>query len=77
MTVTKEQDVSRLVRTLRERLSLRQEGFAGKLGVTFATLNRWETGRSKPSLLAMKQLGELATELGARGKDLRKKYFGE
>lgn len=77
MTVAKEQDVSRLVRTLRERLSLTQERFAGKLGVTFATVNRWENGRSKPSPLAMKQLGELATELGSRGRDLRKKYFGD
>ena len=77
MAVAKKQDVGQLVRTLRERLALTQERFAGKLGVTFATVNRWENGRSKPSPLAMKQLGELTTELGVRGRDLRKKYFSD
>jgi len=36
-----------------------QEQFAAKIGVTFSTVNRWESGKSKPSPLAMRQIEEL------------------
>lgn len=36
-----------------------QEQFAAKVGVTFSTVNRWESGKSKPSPLAMRQIEEL------------------
>lgn len=73
--MAKELDVSRLVRTLRDRLSLTQEQFAGKLGVTFTSVNRWENGRSKPSPLALKQIETLVINLGRGGKDLRDEFF--
>src|SRR5215475_6078007 len=37
------------IRRLRERLALTQELFARILGVSFATVNRWENGKSVPS----------------------------
>ncbi len=37
------------IRTLREHLQLTQELFARILGVSFATVNRWENGKSVPS----------------------------
>ena len=37
------------IRALRERLQLTQEVFARILGVSFATVNRWENGKSEPS----------------------------
>ena len=37
------------IRALRERLQLTQEVFAQILGVSFATVNRWENGKSEPS----------------------------
>jgi DNA-binding XRE family transcriptional regulator len=37
------------IRTLREHLHLTQEMFARILGVSFATVNRWENGKSAPS----------------------------
>ena len=37
------------IRTLRERLHLTQEMFARILGVSFATVNRWENSKSTPS----------------------------
>jgi DNA-binding XRE family transcriptional regulator len=37
------------IRTLREQLQLTQEVFAQILGVSFATVNRWENGKSEPS----------------------------
>ncbi len=44
------------VRALRERFGDTQEGFAGRVGVTFASINRWEQGHSKPSPLARRLL---------------------
>jgi putative transcriptional regulator len=37
------------IRALRERLQLTQEVFARILGVSFATVNRWENEKSEPS----------------------------
>lgn len=37
------------IRTLRERLHLTQEVFARILGVSFATVNRWENGKTEPT----------------------------
>ncbi len=37
------------IRALREQLELTQEVFAQILGVSFATANRWENGKSEPS----------------------------
>jgi len=48
-----------LVKTLRRRLGLTQEQFAHHLGVTFASVNRWENGQVKPSPLARQKLEAL------------------
>jgi DNA-binding XRE family transcriptional regulator len=37
------------IRALRDHLQLTQEVFARILGVSFATVNRWENGKSEPS----------------------------
>jgi putative transcriptional regulator len=49
-----------------------QEKFAARLGVTFPTINRWENGHTKPSPLAIRQIQQLAAELGypSEGSDL-------
>jgi len=70
-------DIPRLIRELRERTGLTQEKFAAKLGVTFPTINRWENSRAKPSPLAIQRIKELLRGMGARGKDLLQKFFGE
>ena len=69
-------DLGLLVRSLRERMDLTQERFAAKLGVTFASVNRWENERAKPSPLALKQIEELLLGLGKRGADLHDQFFG-
>jgi transcriptional regulator with XRE-family HTH domain len=75
MKVASDKDLGRLVRSLRERLQLSQERLAGRLGVTFTSVNRWENGHAKPSPLAMKQIEELVIELGGDGQDLRDEFF--
>ena len=37
------------VKYVRKRLNLSQEKLASLLGVSFATVNRWETGHSMPT----------------------------
>lgn len=46
---------SQFVRQVRERLAYSQEQLASELGVTFASVNRWENGHTKPSKLALMQ----------------------
>ncbi len=41
-------DLSHKLLTIRSNLSLSQEELASKLGVSFATINRWENGHSVP-----------------------------
>jgi putative transcriptional regulator len=43
------------VKEVRRQLALSQEELAHALGVSFATVNRWENGKTIPSKLAMKQ----------------------
>ena len=37
-----------------------QEDLARKLGVSFATVNRWENGKTKPSRLAYEKINQIA-----------------
>lgn len=44
------------LRTIRQKSFMTQENFASELGVTASTINRWEHGKAKPNLTAMKKL---------------------
>lgn len=46
------------VKAARMQLFMSQETFAKELGVTFATVNRWETGKHAPSYPAQKLFHE-------------------
>jgi len=63
-----------IIRTLRDRSGLTQERFAAQLDVTFATVNRWENGRSIPSRLARNQILFQIESLGPKGEDLLEKF---
>ena len=39
---------SEKIKTLRQECLLSQEAFAKELGVSFATVNRWEMGKTQP-----------------------------
>ena len=53
-----------LLRTVRAQLELTQEELASRLGVSFATVNRWEGGVSTPQKAAMERITALAAEVG-------------
>ncbi len=60
--------IAKKIRLLRSKLGLTQEQFAAKVGVTFSTVNRWESGKSRPSPLAMRQIDELFNAIGKPDK---------
>ena len=45
---------SKIIKEIRLSGILSQEDFAKELGVSFTTVNRWETGKSQPSYKAKK-----------------------
>ena len=53
-----------LVRSLRAKLSLSQEQLAAKLNVSFATVNRWEAGKSAPQKAQATAIDKLLDEEG-------------
>ena len=42
------------IRKIRHRVLLTQEDFEKEIGVSYATINRWETGKAKPNIKTMK-----------------------
>ena len=57
------------LRLLRARLGLSQEQLARRLSVSFATVNRWETGRSQPAARARAALEELEAQRPAQEQE--------
>jgi len=62
--MTENLDYQSLVRRLRTARRLTQEQLAHELGVTFGTVNSWESGRHRPSPLAAKLLLREAADAG-------------
>ena len=49
---------SEKIKQIRQQRFLSQEAFAKVLGVSFATVNRWESGKSKPTYKTMKLIDD-------------------
>ena len=62
------QNLPELVKEVRRQLSLSQEDLARELGISFATVNRWENGLVKPSKLAKAQLDNFCAKMTRQGK---------
>ena len=50
------------IKLLRQRCLLSQQDFAKELGVSFATINRIESGKSKPTYKTMKLIDDITKE---------------
>ena len=46
--------LAEILRITRQKAFMSQEEFANELNVSVSTINRWETGKSKPNLSALK-----------------------
>jgi putative transcriptional regulator len=44
------------IKKIRQKCFLSQEAFGRELGVSFSSINRWESGKRKPSISAMKKM---------------------
>ncbi len=64
MVVTTEREFD--IKAIRERMGLRQEAFARLLGVSLMTVNRWERGHFKPSLMAQEKIERLLERHGGK-----------
>ena len=50
------------IKRIRQRSFLTQQDFAEEIGVAFSTVNRWESGRAKPNLKAMKSINSFCLD---------------
>lgn len=67
---TSQPAIGQLIRNLRTELQLTQEQFAHSIGVTFATVNRWERGHANPSPMALQLIEAKLKDLGEKGQYL-------
>ena len=58
------QDTPATLRAIRASLDLTQQQLAERLGVSFATVNRWEGGATRPQKAALEAIAALAAEAG-------------
>lgn len=52
----------KVVKELRDKLIMTQKEFADLLGVSFASVNRWETGLNKPTTEAKRKIVKLCKD---------------
>ena len=65
--MTNAQAIAATLRAIRAKLNLTQEQLAERLGVSFATVNRWEGGNNLPQKAARETIDALAAEAGIDG----------
>ena len=53
-------NIAEELKKLRQQQGWSQEDLARNLGVSFATVNRWENGKTKPSRLAQEKIKQVA-----------------
>ena len=68
--IADQQTISPTLQAIRARLDLTQEQLAERLGVSFATVNRWEGGVTKPQRANRTTIAALATEAGVETAEL-------
>lgn len=58
----------KLVKEVRKHLGISQEDLAQALGVSFATVNRWENAKTSPSKLARTQFYLFCENMKKKGR---------
>ena len=52
------------IKKIRQKCFLSQEAFGRELSVSFSSINRWESGKTKPNMSAMKKIKEYCEAQG-------------
>lgn len=68
-------DFPKEIKRIRQRSFLTQQEFANVIGVSFSTVNRWEAGRSKPNLKAMKSINTFCVDNNISYEVLEEAWF--
>jgi putative transcriptional regulator len=58
-----ERSINMDIKALRKQLGMTQEELAQKLGVSWSTVQRWESNKGRPSNLALQRLEQLKPKL--------------
>ena len=61
-------DFSIIVKEVRRQLGLSQEALAQELRVSYATINRWENGKTAPFKLAREEFDAFCKKMTQKGK---------
>ena len=64
------------LKSIRQHSFLSQEAFARELNVSFSSVNRWEGGRAKPNIAAMKSIQAFCESHNIDFSNLEKEWFG-
>ena len=67
--------VANEIRILREKSLLTQEDFAKELGVAASTVNRWETGKARPNMSAMRGIKTFCESHGYPYEEIEKEWL--
>ena len=52
------------IKNIRMQLFMSQVDFAHELGISFSTVNRWETGKTRPNFKTLKKINDLCKANG-------------
>lgn len=63
------------IRCIRQHSFLSQEAFARELNVSFSSVNRWESGKTKPNLNAMKNIKKFCEAHNIDFSNLEKEWY--
>lgn len=67
--------LSEALRITRQKVFLSQEMFADELHVSVSTINRWETGKAKPNLSALKNIKQFCEKNNLSYETIEKEWF--
>ena len=62
------------IKNLRLSCLMNQTEFGNALGVSFTTVNRWENGKARPNIKAMKALKQYCEENGLAYEPLERSW---
>jgi putative transcriptional regulator len=63
------------IKSTRMKSLLSQEDFAKKLNVSVGSINRWENGKTKPNIIAMKAIKAFCQENSLDYKIIEKEWL--
>lgn len=63
-----QKNLQSMIKEVRLQLGLSQEELAHALGMSFASINRWENGKTSPSKLARAQVDAFCAKMTRQGK---------